>query len=91
MIAFRLIIVLLRASHQNWGSWSPSGYTTASYVYFMKRTCFSGMVLPGEWGAVAELVRARVSKSRGPEFESHRRRFESWAASSISEKDGNRS
>ena len=31
--------------------------------------------------AVAELVRAQVSKSRGPGFESHRRRFESWASS----------
>ena len=34
-----------------------------------------------KWCAVAELVRALVSKSRCPEFESHRRRFESWASS----------
>ena len=33
------------------------------------------------WGAVAEWVRAQVSKSRGPGFESHQRRFESWASS----------
>ena len=32
-------------------------------------------------GAVAAWVRAQVSKSRDPEFESHRRRFESWASS----------
>ena len=29
---------------------------------------------------VAKWVRAQVSKSRGPGFESHRRRFESWAS-----------
>ena len=30
---------------------------------------------------VGEWVRAQVSKSRGPGFESHRRRFESWSSS----------
>ena len=41
----------------------------------------SGNAAESKFYAVAEWVRAQVSKSRGPGFESHRRRFESWASS----------
>ena len=57
----------------SWRWWIvPHTWYPTRYVVLL--TCSS-------LGAVAEWVRAQVSTSRDPEFESHPRRFESWASS----------